>query len=196
MAALPSRDAGVRSGEMNTRMDHPVRVSAPSRNTPSGRTVIARLGASRGRGAGSGGIASRGDVDGDDCAVERPPGPARHRRCSGQCFFHGWRGNSVPSAADAMGREPCWCRMPAMGNMKVAEARARFGEDPRCGREGAARRDRATRGPFPAGGRGRGSTRKPDAAMFDFVDPGVMGGQWTWRAGARGMQFAPRRKRR
>ena len=33
-------------------------------------------------------------------------------------------------------------------------------------------------------------------ALFDFVDPVVLTGQWTWKAGTKGVAFAARRKRR
>ena len=80
--------------------------------------------------------------------------------------------------------------------MKVAEARARFGEI----------LDAAEKG-VPVVIERRGVTFRlvaeaprvagAAAAVFDFVDPAVSSGQWTWRAdGAKGMQFAPRRKRR
>jgi antitoxin (DNA-binding transcriptional repressor) of toxin-antitoxin stability system len=84
-----------------------------------------------------------------------------------------------------------------MSNMKVAEARARFGEI----------LDAAEKG-LPVVIERRGVTFRlvaeaaprasaPAAAVFDFVDPAVMSGQWTWRAdAARKVKFAPRRKRR
>jgi len=81
--------------------------------------------------------------------------------------------------------------------MKVAEARARFGEI----------LDAAEKG-LPVVIERRGVTfrlvaeapprpKAPATAVFEFVDPAVMSGQWTWRAdAARGAKFAPRRKRR
>jgi prevent-host-death family protein len=84
-----------------------------------------------------------------------------------------------------------------MGIMKVAEARARFGEILDAAEKGlpVVIERRGVRFRLVADVAERAT--KQDAARFDFVDPGVMGGQWTWRAtGARGMQFAPRRKRR
>ena len=84
-----------------------------------------------------------------------------------------------------------------MGHMKVAEARARFGEILDAAEKGlpVVIERRGVRFRLVADVAERAT--KPDAAMFDFVDPDVMGGQWTWRAnGARGMQFAARRKRR
>ena len=83
-----------------------------------------------------------------------------------------------------------------MKHMKVAEARARFGEI----------LDEAEKGtPVVIERRGvrfrlvaerqRPSTGSK-AAVFDFVDPAVVAGQWSWKAGATGVTFAPRRKRR
>lgn len=83
-----------------------------------------------------------------------------------------------------------------MTRMKVAEARARFGEI----------LDKAEKGtPVVIERRGvdfrliAERQRQPSAsktALFDFVDPAVMTGQWSWKAGAKGVTFAPRRKRR
>jgi antitoxin (DNA-binding transcriptional repressor) of toxin-antitoxin stability system len=83
-----------------------------------------------------------------------------------------------------------------MKHLKVAEARARFGEI----------LDEAEKGtPVVIERRGvrfrvvAEPTRTPagsTTALFDYVDPLVMTGQWTWKAGARGLAFAPRRKRR
>jgi antitoxin (DNA-binding transcriptional repressor) of toxin-antitoxin stability system len=82
------------------------------------------------------------------------------------------------------------------GHLKVAEARARFGEildEAEKGtpvvieRRGVQFRLIAEPG-RPSGG------AKP--ALFDFVDPAVVRGQWSWTSGPRGLAFAPRRKRR
>ena len=83
-----------------------------------------------------------------------------------------------------------------MKDLKVAEARARFGE----------MLDEAEKGaPVVIERRGvrfrliAEPARPPKAskgALFDFVDADVLGGQWTWKVGARGVAFAPRRKRR
>jgi hypothetical protein len=82
-----------------------------------------------------------------------------------------------------------------MKGMKVAEARARFGE----------LLDRAEQGHevlierkgvwFRLLAEANGGRGKP-AAVFDFVDPAVMDGQWTWKPGKAGLAFAPRRKKR
>lgn len=84
----------------------------------------------------------------------------------------------------------------AMKYMKVAEARARFGEILDEAEKGApvvierrGVRFRVVAEP----GRPSGASK---AALFEFVDSAVMTGQWTWKAGARGLAFAPRRKRR
>ena len=83
-----------------------------------------------------------------------------------------------------------------MKHLKVAEARARFGEILDEAEKGATviieRRDVRFRlvvesqQPSPAS----------KAALFDFVDPAVMTGQWTWKVSSKGVTFAPRRKRR
>ena len=83
-----------------------------------------------------------------------------------------------------------------MTHMKVAEARARFGEildEAEKGtpvvieRRGVRFRVIAEPGETSAG---------PNPTLFDFVDPSVLSGQWTWKAGAKGVAFSPRRKRR
>ena len=84
-----------------------------------------------------------------------------------------------------------------MKYLKVAEARARFGE----------MLDEAEKGsPVVIERRGvrfrliAESNRSPKGAkrgVFDFVDPAVTSGQWTWAARpGGGLAFAPRRKRR
>lgn len=83
-----------------------------------------------------------------------------------------------------------------MEHLKVAEARARFGEildEAEKGmpvlieRRGVRFRLVAEKGP---------PSKASKSALFDFVDAGVMTGQWTWKASAKGLAFAPRRKRR
>jgi antitoxin (DNA-binding transcriptional repressor) of toxin-antitoxin stability system len=84
-----------------------------------------------------------------------------------------------------------------MHDLKVAEARARFGElldEAEKGRPVSIER-RGTRflliaEPAPA------SKRRARPPLFEFVDPDVAGGQWSWKAGRRGLAFTPRRKRR
>jgi antitoxin (DNA-binding transcriptional repressor) of toxin-antitoxin stability system len=83
-----------------------------------------------------------------------------------------------------------------MKHLKVAEARARFGEILDEAEKGATviieRRDVRFR---LVAERQRPSAASK-TALFDFVDPSVMTGQWSWRAGSKGVTFAPRRKRR
>jgi len=82
-----------------------------------------------------------------------------------------------------------------MKHMRVAEARARFGEILDEAEKGA---------PVVIERRGvrfrlvAERTRPPASkkAVFDYVDPAVVAGQWSWKAGATGVTFAPRRKRR
>ena len=80
--------------------------------------------------------------------------------------------------------------------LKVAEARARFGEILDEAEKGApvVIERRGVRFRLVAEPERRTATAKP--ALFDFVDAGVMTGQWSWKAGATGVTFAPRRKRR
>jgi len=84
-----------------------------------------------------------------------------------------------------------------MGNMKVAEARARFGEILDAAEKGlpVVIERRGVR--FRVIAEAARKVVAADETVFDFVDPAVSSGQWTWRADAtKGMQFAPRRKRR
>jgi antitoxin (DNA-binding transcriptional repressor) of toxin-antitoxin stability system len=83
-----------------------------------------------------------------------------------------------------------------MKHMKVAEARARFGEILDEAEKGA---------PVVIERRGvlfrlvAEPLRRPavsKTAVFDFVDPAVATGQWSWKTGTTGVTFAPRRKRR
>jgi prevent-host-death family protein len=81
--------------------------------------------------------------------------------------------------------------------MKVAEARARFGELLDAAEKGlpVVIERRGVRFRVVTEARRSGTTLDP--AVLDFVDPAVAAGQWTWRAdAAKGMRFAPRRKRR
>ena len=81
--------------------------------------------------------------------------------------------------------------------MKVAEARARFGEVLDAAEKGlpVVIERRGVR--FRVVAEAPRAAAKPEAAVFDFVDPAVSSGQWTWRASAaQGLLFAPRRKRR
>jgi antitoxin (DNA-binding transcriptional repressor) of toxin-antitoxin stability system len=83
-----------------------------------------------------------------------------------------------------------------MKHLKVAEARARFGEILDEAENGTTvvieRRGVRFRLVAETGG----PIETPKKALFEFVDAGVMSGQWTWRAGAKGLAFAARRKRR
>ena len=83
-----------------------------------------------------------------------------------------------------------------MKHLKVAEARARFGEILDEAEKGATviieRRDVRFRLVAEPQRPSDGSK----AALFDFVDPAVMTGQWSWKTGSKGVAFAPRRKRR
>jgi len=81
-------------------------------------------------------------------------------------------------------------------HLKVAEARARFGElldEAENGTTVVIER-RGVR--FRLVAETGGPSATPQKPLFDFVDAGVMSGQWTWKAGATGLAFAARRKRR
>lgn len=89
---------------------------------------------------------------------------------------------------------PNACTMYIVKGYKVAEARARFGEmldDAEKGvpvvieRRGVRFRILAEPATAPKASKG----------VFDFVDPVVADGQWTWKAGRRGLAFAPRKRR-
>lgn len=83
-----------------------------------------------------------------------------------------------------------------MKHLRVAEARARFGEvldEAEKGSEVIIER-RGVRFRVVAD-----APRKAQAAspvLFENVHPDVLRGQWTWKAGATGLAFTPRRKRR
>jgi antitoxin (DNA-binding transcriptional repressor) of toxin-antitoxin stability system len=82
-----------------------------------------------------------------------------------------------------------------MKYLKVAEARARFGEILDDADKGATviierRGVRYRIIAEPA----RSAPAAP--ALFEFVDRDVASGQWTWKAGPAGLAFKPRRKRR
>jgi antitoxin (DNA-binding transcriptional repressor) of toxin-antitoxin stability system len=84
--------------------------------------------------------------------------------------------------------------MYSMKALKVAEARARFGE----------LLDEAEKG-SPVSIERRGVRfriivepvvrSKAKAALFEFVHPDVSTGRWTWKAGPRGLRFAARKRR-
>ena len=86
--------------------------------------------------------------------------------------------------------------VPAMKHMKVAEARARFGEmlddaenggDVVIERRGVRFRVTAEQ-PRPA--------RRVPPALFEAVDPSVLEGQWRWQEAPSGLTYSARRKRR
>lgn len=83
-----------------------------------------------------------------------------------------------------------------MTHMKVAEARARFGEildEAEKGGEVVIERQGVFFRLVAEPERSAGASK---AALFDFVDAAVMTGQWTWKAGTKGVAFAAGRKRR
>ena len=83
-----------------------------------------------------------------------------------------------------------------MKHLKVAEARARFGEildEAEQGGEVVIER-RGVR--FRLVAEGERTARAATAPLFDFVAPAVLTGQWTWKPGKKGVVFAARRKQR
>jgi prevent-host-death family protein len=83
-----------------------------------------------------------------------------------------------------------------MKHLKVAEARARFGEILDEAEKGVPivieRRGVRFRVVAEADARTRVSGEK----LFSAIHPAVMAGQWSWMAGPKGVRFAARRKRR
>ena len=83
----------------------------------------------------------------------------------------------------------------AMKHMKVAEARARFGEILDQAEQGSPviieRKGVLFRLSAEAA---RKSAPKGD--LFEFVDEAVMSGAWTWKPGKKGLTFVARRKAR
>lgn len=82
-----------------------------------------------------------------------------------------------------------------MKDLKVAEARARFGElldEAEKGRPVSIQR-RGVR--FQVIAEPVGRSKPSRNRLFEFVDPSVARGQWSWKVGRRGLSFAPRRKR-
>lgn len=84
-----------------------------------------------------------------------------------------------------------------MKDLKVAEARARFGElldEAEKGRPvSIERRGVRFRVIAESSGKSKSSTTAP---LFEFVDASVAEGQWSWKPGLKGLAFAARRKRR
>ncbi|HEX6972896.1 MAG TPA: type II toxin-antitoxin system prevent-host-death family antitoxin [Vicinamibacterales bacterium] len=83
-----------------------------------------------------------------------------------------------------------------MKAMKVAEARARFGElldAAEQGHEVVIERKGVW---FRLLAESTEGAASPKTALFDFVDSAVMNGQWTWKPGKTGLAFAARRKKR
>lgn len=81
-------------------------------------------------------------------------------------------------------------------HLKVAEARARFGEVLDEAEKGMAIviERRGVRFRVIAETAHAASSSK--TALFDFVDPAVIDGQWSWKSGPRGLAFDRRRKQR
>lgn len=83
-----------------------------------------------------------------------------------------------------------------MEHLKVAEARARFGEildQAEKGRTVFIER-RGIR--FRLVAEPGDTAARAQAPLFDSVDADVMAGQWTWATQAKGVAFTPRRSKR
>ena len=86
-----------------------------------------------------------------------------------------------------------------MKHLRVAEARARFGELLDSAEQGnpvvVERRGVRFRivADSPAAEQ---EDAQADGGLFEFVDPAVLTGKWTWESGPKGLKFSPRRKRR
>lgn len=83
-----------------------------------------------------------------------------------------------------------------MKPLKVAEARARFGEilDEAEGGTPVTIERRGVR--FTLSAEAAAPARVPKPALFEQVDAQVLTGRWTWKPSARGLTFSARRKRR
>ena len=83
-----------------------------------------------------------------------------------------------------------------MKPLKVAEARAKFGEilDEAEGGTPVTIERRGVR--FTLSAEKRASSKGSKPALFEQVDAQVLTGQWTWKPSARGLTFSARRKRR
>jgi len=78
----------------------------------------------------------------------------------------------------------------------VAEARARFGDLLDQAEQGATVIIERKGMRFTLEAQQRKPQGEPPDRFFEFVDPAVMSGNWTWTAGSRGLRFRPRRGRR
>ena len=83
-----------------------------------------------------------------------------------------------------------------MKHLKVAEARARFGEVLDEAENGAAVVIERRGVRFRVTAEQPRPSRRVPPALFEAVDPGVLDGQWTWQAGPSGLSYSARRKRR
>jgi hypothetical protein len=87
--------------------------------------------------------------------------------------------------------------VPIVKSFKVGEARARFGEildEAETGATVVIER-RGVRFELAAVAPAR-TASSSKSSLFARIDADVMAGQWTWKPGAKGLSFAPRRRRR
>ena len=83
-----------------------------------------------------------------------------------------------------------------MKHMKVAEARARFGEVLDEAEKGASVVIERRGVRFRVTAEPPRTPRRTPPGLFESVDPSLLDGQWTWQSGPAGLTFTPRRKRR
>jgi hypothetical protein len=82
-----------------------------------------------------------------------------------------------------------------MKSYRVSEARARFGDllDEALGGDTVVIERHGVR--FLLNAEGRARSRAKPRTPFEFVDPAVLSGEWTWEPTARGVRFRSRRRR-
>jgi hypothetical protein len=83
-----------------------------------------------------------------------------------------------------------------MEPLKVAEARARFGEILDQAEAGTPITIERRGVRFTLSAERTSPVKGSRPALFAHVDARVLAGQWTWKSSARGLTFAARRKRR
>jgi antitoxin (DNA-binding transcriptional repressor) of toxin-antitoxin stability system len=82
-----------------------------------------------------------------------------------------------------------------MKHLTVREARARFGEILDDAEKGTAVVIERRNVRFRLVAESRPQRQRRGVPLFDVVDPAVTTGQWSWKTGAHGLTFSPRRKR-
>lgn len=83
-----------------------------------------------------------------------------------------------------------------MKPLKVADARARFGEILDEAESGTLITIERRGVRFTLSAERAAPAKAAKRALFEHVDAQVLSGQWTWKPSARGLTFSARRKRR